>query len=86
METNQLLFNVIIGALYLVAGWLMKVMWDSLRDLRIADTILAEKVGTIEVLVAGSYAKRDELDKMASAIFLKLDRIEAKLDTKADKS
>jgi len=86
METNQLLFNVIIGALYLVAGWLMKVMWDSLRDLRIADTILAEKVGTIEVLVAGSYAKRDELDKMAAAIFLKLDRIEAKLDTKADKS
>jgi hypothetical protein len=85
METNQLLFNVIIGALYLVAGWLMKVMWDSLRDLRIADTILAEKVGTIEVLVAGSYAKRDELDKMAAAIFLKLDRIEAKLDTKADK-
>ncbi len=63
----------------------MKVMWDSLRDLRIADTILAEKVGTIEVLVAGSYAKRDELDKMAAAIFLKLDRIEAKLDTKADK-
>ena len=86
METHQLLFNVIIGALYLVAGWLMKVMWDSLRDLRIADTILAEKVGTIEVLVAGSYAKRDELDKMAAAIFLKLDRIEAKLDTKADKS
>jgi len=85
MENNQLLFNVIIGALYLVAGWLMKVMWDSLRDLRIADTILAEKVGTIEVLVAGSYAKRDELDKMAAAIFLKLDRIEAKLDTKADK-
>ena len=80
METNQFLFNVIIGALYLVAGWLMKVMWDSLRDLRIADTILAEKVGTIEVLVAGSYAKRDELDKMAAAIFLKLDRIEAKLD------
>jgi len=36
-------------------------------------------------LVAGSYAKRDELDKMAAAIFLKLDRIEAKLDTKADK-
>ena len=85
MENNQLLFNVIIGALYLVAGWLMKVMWDNLRDLRIADTILAEKVGTIEVLVAGSYAKRDELDKMAAAIFLKLDRIEAKLDTKADK-
>ena len=85
METNQLLFNVIIGALYLVAGWLMKVMWDSLRDLRIANTILAEKVGTVEVLVAGSYAKRDELDKMAATIFLKLDRIEAKLDTKADK-
>ena len=85
MENNQLLFNVIIGALYLVAGWLMKVMWDSLRDLRTADTILADKVGTMEVLVAGSYAKRDELDKMANAIFLKLDRIEAKLDTKADK-
>ena len=85
MESPQLVFNIIIGALYLLAGWVMKIIWDSLSDLRTADTILAEKVSTIEVLVAGSYAKRDEVDRMASAIFMKLDRIEEKLDRKADK-
>ena len=85
MESPQLVFNIIIGALYLLAGWVMKIIWDSLRDLRTADTILAEKVSTIEILVAGSYAKRDEVDRMASAIFMKLDRIEEKLDRKADK-
>lgn len=46
---------------------------------------LTEKVQAIEVLVAGTYVKRDDMDKLASAIFTKLDRIENKLDNKADK-
>jgi len=47
---------------------------------------LAAKVQTIEVLVAGSYVKRDDLDKLTHAIFVKLDKIEDKIDSKVDKS
>jgi hypothetical protein len=35
--------------------------------------------------VAGSYVKRDDMDKLTTALFTKLDKIEAKIDQKADK-
>ncbi len=63
----------------------MKVLHESVRDLQTADKRLAEKVASIEVLVAGNYVKRDDFDKSMDAIFRKLDRIEDKLDGKADK-
>jgi len=53
--------------------------------LRSQDSKLAEKVGNIEVLVAGQYVKRDDMDKSMTALFMKLDRIEDKIDKKADK-
>lgn len=40
----------------------------------------------IEVLVAGAYVKKDEFGASVAALFAKLDRIEDKLDGKADKS
>jgi hypothetical protein len=55
------------------------------RDLQTADKVLVEKVATIEVLVAGSYITKDDFQKTIAAIFVKLDRIEDKLDHKVDK-
>lgn len=72
----------VIGAL---GGWVLNRIWESLKDLQSADKILTEKVGAIEVLVAGNYVSRDELQKTISAVFAKLDRIEDKLDHKVDK-
>ena len=63
----------------------MKTVFSSVKDLQQADQKLAEKVGEIEVLVAGHYCKKDDLEKMTTAIFTKLDRIEDKLDKKVDK-
>ena len=63
----------------------MKVLHESVRDLQESDKKLAEKVSQIEVLVAGNYVRRDDFDKSVEAIFRKLDRIEDKLDSKADK-
>jgi len=63
----------------------MKVLHDSIRDLQDGEKKLAEKVSSIEVLVAGNYVKRDDFDRSVQAIFHKLDRIEDKLDGKADK-
>ena len=63
----------------------MKVLHESVRDLQEADKKLAEKVGSVEVLVAGNYVKRDELEKSLNAIFAKLEKISDKLDGKADK-
>ena len=83
---QQSLFNIAVALAGALGGWWMNVMWQSLTDLQKADKLLADKVSSIEILVAGNYVKRDDFDKVADNIFRKLDRIEDKLDGKMDKS
>jgi hypothetical protein len=82
---SQQFFNLSVAIIGVLGGWFMRVMWQSLQELRSQDSKLAEKVGNIEVLVAGQYVKRDDMDKSMTALFMKLDRIEDKIDKKADK-
>ena len=82
---DQNLYNIALGLAAFLGGWWMKVMWQSLKDLQAADSKLADKVAAIEVLVAGQYIKRDDFDKVATELFAKLDKINDKLDRKADK-
>lgn len=76
-----------VGLMFIssVFGAIFKFLYDKLRDLQNADLELAEKVKGIELLVAGNYTKRTEMERMYDALFNKLDRIEDKLDTKLDK-
>lgn len=60
-------------------------MWQAVKDLQKADRDLATKVAEIEVLVAGDYLKRDEFSETIKTMFTKLDRIEDKLNLKADR-
>jgi len=60
-------------------------MWESLKDLQVADKELVNKVARIEVLVAGEYVKKNDFQDFTKAIFMKLDRIEDKVDSKVDK-
>lgn len=82
---EQSFLNWTFGIINIVFGFLLKAIWDSYKDLKKADSALADKVNKIEVLVAGEYVKRDDFDRVANAIFLKLDKISDKLDSKADK-
>lgn len=82
----QALINIVFAALGALGGFVLKAVWDGLRELRDADHSLADKVQKIEVLVAGHYIKKDDFDKTVFALFEKLDRIDAKLDQKANKS
>lgn len=81
----QALINVAFALAGVLGGWVLKFLHDAMRDLQAADADLADKVQRIEVLVAGQYVTRDALDRSLSALFSKLDRIEQKLDLKADK-
>lgn len=82
---NTQLFEVVIGAINLLLGWLIRILWESNRDLKQADMALADKVQKIEILVAGDYITRHEVDTKYDALFAKLDRIEDKLSRKADR-
>jgi len=82
---DQYIFNIAISVAGFLGGWTLKVVWESVKDLQIADKILVEKVNTIEILIAGNYMSKIDFDKIAAAIFTKLDKIEDKLDRKVDK-
>ena len=89
----QLFINAALGVIAFLGGVIMKVVWDaigslrtSLAEMRADDVQLANKVQAIEVLVAGTYIKRDEFEKLSQAIFAKLDKIYEKLDHKVDRA
>ena len=81
----QTFINIAIGLVGTLGGWVLNSLKGSIEALQSADSSLAAKVQEIEVLVAGHYVKRDDLDKLSHALFTKLDRIEVKIDGKADK-
>lgn len=81
----QALFNIVIGILGVIAGWLLNAMWAGLKDLQVADTKLAEKVAAIEVLVAGQYITREEFTVAMNSVFSKLDKIQDSINKKADR-
>jgi hypothetical protein len=81
----QELYNTAIGVILLLLGWGMRILWETLKELKDADRDLAEKVGRMEVLVAGEYVKKSDFDTIMLRLFEKLDHIEAKIDKKADK-
>ena len=85
MIDTQMTINILLALVAFLGGWWMRTMWASLNELRRADAKLTEKVQAIEVLVAGNYVTKSDLNTLTEALFKKLDRIESKVDSKADK-
>jgi hypothetical protein len=82
---DQTIINWLMGLFSMLFGFLLRTVWQAVKDLQMSDKQLVEKVNSIEVLVAGQYVKQDEFNRLSDAIFKKLDRIEEKLDKKEDK-
>ena len=82
---EQELINWILGGFCALLGWLLRTMWEAVKDLQTADKSMAEKVASIEVLVAGHYVTREEFSGVMTRVESKLDKISTKLDSKADK-
>jgi len=82
---SQTIINTVIALVGFLGGWILKVIWEAVKELQIADKILVDKVNTIEILIAGNYMSKQDFDKIAAAIFAKLDKIDDKLDRKVDK-
>jgi hypothetical protein len=70
----QLLFNIALSIVGTIAGWLFKVLWDAIHDLK-------EDVKEIE----RGYVQKDDYRIDIAEIKGMLTRISDKLDLKADK-
>ena len=84
-DMEQSFINMLAGAVSVLFGWILKTVWDAVKDLQHADDELVDKVNRIEVLVAGEYVKREDFRADMDRLFDKLDAIDKKLDSKADK-
>lgn len=82
---DQSLINWIIASAGALIGFVLKSIWDAVKDLQTSDKELADKVSRIEVLVAGEYVKKEEFNSIMLRLFEKLDHIESKIDGKVDK-
>ena len=82
---TQIFFDVAVAVIGAMGGWILNTVWVAVKELQKADKELAEKVGEIEVLVAGRYMTRDEFNQTLSQVFGKLDTIRDMIAKKADR-
>lgn len=82
---DQNIVNWLAAAAGAVISFLLSRLWEAVKDLQEADKALANKVASIEVLVAGNYVTKHDLSKALDRVSQQLDRIEHKLEAKADK-
>jgi hypothetical protein len=78
-------FDVAVGIIGVLGGWVLNTVWGAVKDLQEADKDLADKVAAIEVLVAGRYVTRDEFNSTLGQVFAKLDTIRDLVSQKADR-
>lgn len=82
---DQNFINWILAGFGGLTGFLLHAVWAAVKDLQVADKQLADEMSGIQILVAGDYVKKIEFTELSRALFSKLDRIEEKIDKKADK-
>lgn len=77
----QIIFNGLIAAAYTFGGFMLKSIYDAVKDLRKADGVLHDRINTMPA----TYLRRDDFMASNNRIEATLIRIEQKLDGKADK-
>lgn len=82
---DQTIVNWVMTAAGAILGFLLNSVWQAVKDLQTADKQLADKVATIEILVAGEYVRKDDFERTIQRLFEKLDHMEEKFDRKMEK-
>jgi len=83
---DQELINMMIGMGAAVFGWFMRIIWQSVRDLQIADQKLVSELHMFKEHVPVTYVSKADFAEILKSINTKLDRICDKLDNKQDRS
>lgn len=83
--TFQTLFNIAMGALTLVGGFALNRLFNRLDKLDSHDESLSKEIKDLSVSLPTNYVMKEDLQRLADALFMKLDNIESKIDKKQDK-
>jgi len=79
---DQNLINILIAVVGVLMGWVLKVVWEALGELRTDGKTRDDRLNELEILVAGKYVTRDDF----SIVISKLDDIRDRLALKADRA
>lgn len=75
----QFYINSALVAAATTVGWFAKQLWYAVNQLK-------TDLKMLEVKLPSEYVRKDDLSEILQRIYSVLDRIEKKLDAKADKS
>ena len=82
---NQDVINYIIGGFAAMMAAVLGNFWSSIKELQAMDRDTFKKVSEVELLIAGTYVKREEFTTALEKVSTQLGRIEDKIDKKVDK-
>lgn len=75
---DQTVFQIVVGIAGFLGASILGVLWGGYREAQ-------REISDLKVLVAGKYVTTESFERTIAALFVKLDRMESKLDGKADK-
>lgn len=73
MDT-QTIINIAFGLVHVMGGWILRTFWSEIKGLQTRDSQLTDKIGSMEVLVAGRYVTREELQSSLGTILSSIDK------------
>lgn len=76
---GQYIFNAAVALCGALGGWMLKLIWDAIRDLK-------TELRDLNKEVHEDFARRDDFKEAVTEIKEMLGKIFDKLDAKADKS
>ena len=78
MDVPQWLINWVLTGCGATLGWIVRTVWNSQQK-------LSTEIQALSMKLAENYVTNHRLEELQRALFAKLDRIEDKIDAKADK-
>lgn len=75
----QFLFNIAVGLVGILLGFLMNRIFLALDELREQDEKLTEEITQIKISLPTNYATKEDVETIGHAIFRRLDSIDQKL-------
>ncbi len=89
VETWQLMMmalNGVLGLAIVLGMFILRHIWTTLSELRVADDNLAEKIGMMKSTIEENFVRSASLRDALAPMREQLGRIESKLDRKVDRN
>lgn len=85
-EIGRMVFDAALAITVGATGWYVSIIYGEIKDLKVADTSIRAEISQVRERTPIEYVRRDEYRSDIADIKRILERIEAKVDGKADRS